>query len=77
MSHYLWAMRGYFRQVAGALVLGSLAGIVMNTAVVLPAILLGRAIDAALALDRGQTTPSAVGWAALAFVGGTYPTLRA
>jgi len=71
MNHYLWTMRGYFRQVAGALILGSLAGIVMNTAVVLPAILLGRAIDAALALDRGQTTPSAVGWAALAFVGGT------
>jgi len=71
MNHYLWAMRGYFGQVAGALVLGSLAGIVMNTAVVLPAILLGRAIDAALALDRGQTAPSAVGWAALAFVGGT------
>jgi len=70
-NHYLWAMRGYFRQVAGALILGSLAGIVMNTAVVLPAILLGRAIDAALALDRGQATPSAVGWAALAFVGGT------
>jgi ATP-binding cassette subfamily B multidrug efflux pump len=71
MNHYLWAMRGYFRQVAGALILGSLAGIVMNTAVVLPAILLGRAIDAALALDHGQSTSSAVGWAALAFVGGT------
>ncbi|MGH7343071.1 MAG: hypothetical protein ACREKH_21505 [Candidatus Rokuibacteriota bacterium] len=36
--------------------LGSLAGIVMNTAVVLPAILLGRAIDRALALERGQAT---------------------
>src|SRR5215211_6385649 len=71
MRHYLWDMRPYFRQVAGELVLGSIAGIVMNTAIVLPAILLGRAIDAALALDRGQTTPSAVGWAALALVGGT------
>src|SRR5205823_6801211 len=71
MRHYLWDMRPYFRQVAGELVLGSIAGIVMNTAVVLPAILLGRAIDTALALERGQTSASAVGWAALAFVGGT------
>src|SRR6266508_3101816 len=71
MRQYLWELRPYFRQVAGELVLGSLAGIVMNTAVVLPAILLGRAIDTALALSRGQATPSAVGWAGLAFVGGT------
>ena len=49
---YLWKLRPYFRQVAGELVLGSLAGIVMNTAVVLPAILLGAAIDKALALER-------------------------
>src|SRR5262245_56459182 len=71
MRHYLMELRPYFRQVAGELVLGSIAGVVMNTAIVLPAILLGRAIDAALALERGQATPSAVGWAALAFVGGT------
>ena len=37
---YLWEMRPYFRQVAGQLVLGSIAGIIMNTAVVLPAIYL-------------------------------------
>ena len=36
MSYYLWEMRPYFRQVAGQMVLGSLAGIMMNTAVVLP-----------------------------------------
>src|SRR5215207_6187425 len=71
MKHYLWNMRPYFRQVAGALVLGSAAGIVMNTAVVLPAILLGRAIDVALALSRGQATARDVGWAGLTFVGGT------
>src|SRR5439155_4031354 len=71
MIRFLWAMRPYFRQVLGQLCLGSVAGIVMNTAVVLPAILLGRAIDTALALERGQATVSAVGWAALAFVGGT------
>src|SRR5215211_573689 len=70
MKHYLWIMRPYFRQVAGALVLGSLAGIVMNTAIVLPAILLGRAIDTVLALERGQATPSDVGWAALAYLAG-------
>ena len=54
MRYYLWEMRPYFRQVAGQLVLGSIAGIIMNTAVVLPAILLGRAIDAALAFERGE-----------------------
>ena len=69
--HYLWALRPYFRQVAGELVLGSLAGIVMNTAVVLPALLLGRAIDTALAFQRGEAAASSVGWAALALLGGT------
>jgi ATP-binding cassette subfamily B multidrug efflux pump len=71
---FLWQMRPYFRQVAGQLVLGSLAGIVMNTAVVLPAILLGRAIDRALLWERGEATAADVGWAALAFVGGTLLT---
>lgn len=71
MSYYLWEMRPYFRQVAGQLVLGSLMGIVMNTAIVLPAILLGRAIDTALAFERGEATAASVGWAALLFVGGT------
>jgi len=74
MRYYLWEMRPYFRQVAGQLVLGSIAGIVMNTAVVLPAILLGQAIDAALAFERGAVGAGAVGWAALAFVGGTLLT---
>ena len=74
MSYYLWELRPYFRQVAGQLVLGSLAGIVMNTAVVLPAILLGRAIDAVRAFERGDVGAGAVGWAALAFVGGTLLT---
>src|SRR5437588_9088897 len=74
MLGFLWEMRPYFRQVAGQLVLGSVAGIIMNTAVVLPAILLGRAIDRALALERGAATAGDVGWAALAFVGGTLLT---
>jgi ABC-type multidrug transport system fused ATPase/permease subunit len=74
MRHYLWALRPYFRQVAGELLLGALAGILMNTLVVLPAIFLGRAIDMALALERGQAAPADVVWAALAFVGGTLAT---
>jgi len=71
---YLLEMRWYFRQVAGQLVLGSVAGIIMNTAVVLPAILLGRAIDRALAWERGGATAGDVTLAALAFVGGTLLT---
>ncbi len=73
-QHYLWELQPYFRQVAGQLVLGSVCGILMNTAIVLPAILLGRAIDTALAFERGQATAAAVTWAALAFVGGTLAT---
>ena len=69
--HYLWELRPYFRQVGGALVLGSLAGIVMNTTVVLPALLLGHAIDTVLALQRGETTTSAVTRAVLLLFAGT------
>jgi ATP-binding cassette subfamily B protein len=73
-GHYLWQLRPYFRQVAGELALGAISGILMNTAVVLPPILLGRAIDAALAVERGQAAPSAAIGAALAFVLGTLAT---
>jgi ATP-binding cassette, subfamily B, multidrug efflux pump len=72
--NYLWKLRPYFRQVAGELMLGSLAGIVMNTAVVLPAILLGQAIDAALAFERGAATSHEVTVAALLLVAGTILT---
>ena len=72
--NYLWKLRAYFRQTAGELVLGSLAGIVMNTAVILPAILLGNAIDKALALERGEATPDEVTLAALLLIGGTLLT---
>src|SRR5712664_3951174 len=74
MLAFLREMRPYFRQVRGQLVLGSVSGIIMNTAVVLPAILLGRALDRALAWERGEATATAVGWAALALVGGTLLT---
>lgn len=72
--NYLWKLRPYFRHVAGELVLGSAAGIVMNTAVILPAILLGAAIDKALALERGEATAEDVTIAALLLVAGTLLT---
>jgi ATP-binding cassette, subfamily B, multidrug efflux pump len=71
---YLWKLRPYFRQAAGELALGSLAGIVMNTAVVLPAILLGNAIDKALALERGEATAEQMTLAVLLLIGGTLLT---
>lgn len=74
MKHYLWTLRPYFRQVAGQLVIGSICGILMNTMIVLPAVLLGRAIDVTLAFDQGQATPADITWAALAFLGGTLAT---
>jgi len=74
MFGFLWLMRPYFRQVAGQLVLGSIAGIIMNTAVVLPPILLGRAIARALAWERGTATAGDVAWAALVFIAGTLLT---
>ncbi len=72
--NYLWQLRAYFRQVAGQLVIGSLAGIVMNTAVILPAILLGNAIDKVLALERGAATRDEVTLAALLLIAGTLLT---
>src|SRR4051794_32290542 len=74
MIRFLWALRPYFRQVAGELLLGSIAGIIMNTAVILPAILLGKAIDTALSASRGEADSRAVIVAALAYVGGTLLT---
>jgi ABC-type multidrug transport system fused ATPase/permease subunit len=65
---FLWELRPYFRQVAGLLVVGSVAGILMNVAIVLPAVFLGRAINTVLAYQRGETSASSVTWAAIAFV---------
>src|SRR5216683_3044096 len=73
-ARFLWRMCPYARQVAGELVLGSVCGIIMNTAVVLPALLLGRAVDQVVALSRGETTPTAVTLAALLFVARTLTT---
>ena len=74
MTAPLARLRPYFRRCAGRLVLGSLAGIVMNTAAVLPPLLLGRAVDQALAFTAGRADGAAVAWAALAFAGGTLAT---
>jgi len=74
VKHYLWEIRPYFRHVAGELMIGSICGILMNTMIVLPAVLLGRAIDVTLAFDQGQATINDVTWAALAFLGGTLAT---
>lgn len=67
---FLKAMIAYLKQVAGLLVIGAIGGAVMNTAVVLPAILLGRAIDLAMAWEKGGATGSDVLRAGLAYAGG-------
>jgi ATP-binding cassette, subfamily B, multidrug efflux pump len=43
-------------------------GIIMNTAIVLPALMLGRAIDAVLAIERGEGDATTAGWAAISLV---------
>ena len=64
----------YFAPVRWRLVVGSLAGIAMNTAAVLPPLLLGAAIDSAIAFSRGEATAARVGWSALLFLAGTFAT---
>ncbi len=71
---FLWTLRPYYRQVAGLLVVGSAGGIVMNIAIVLPAVLLGRAVNVVLAAERHEATSTQVGVAALLFVAGTAAT---
>lgn len=72
--HYLWLLRPFFKKSLMPLALGSISGVLMNTLVVLPAVLLGRAVDTVLALERGQASASQAGWAAAAFLGGTLAT---
>ncbi len=71
MKHYLWKARPYYRRVAGLLFLGALCGIVCNIAVVLPAMLMGRAIDTLQAVEQGKATLKALLRATAAYVGGT------
>jgi ATP-binding cassette subfamily B protein len=70
MRLYLRGLRPYYRHVLGSIVIGSVCGLIMNTTVVLPAILLGRAIDTVNAVAAGDTLAVEVGWAALAYLGG-------
>ncbi len=71
MRHFLKTIQPYLKQVSGLLLIGSLGGLVMNTTVVLPAILLGRAIDAAIAWGEGQAASFGVLLAGATYVGAT------
>lgn len=72
--HFLLRLRPYYRQVAGLLVVGSVAGIVMNVAIVLPAVFLGRALNTVLAYQRHHATAGQVTLAAGLFVAATAAT---
>jgi ATP-binding cassette subfamily B multidrug efflux pump len=71
---FLFALRPYFRQIAGLLVVGSLSGIVMNVAIVLPAVFLGRAINSVLSFERHRASGRSVAVAAALFVAATATT---
>jgi ABC-type multidrug transport system fused ATPase/permease subunit len=73
-ARLLWPLRGYFRRVAGLLVIGSLAGIAMNTAVVLPSVLLGRAVNTVVAYREGTASAHAVAAAVALMVAGSIAT---
>jgi ATP-binding cassette subfamily B multidrug efflux pump len=74
VKHYLWELRSYYRHTAGELLLGSICGILMNTMVVLPAVMLGRAIDVTLAFEKHQAGLKDITWAALAYLLATLAT---
>jgi len=71
---FLLDVSRYFGSVQWRLTVGSIAGIVMNTAAVLPPLLLGNAIDSALAFSQGRAAAAQVSWAAALFVAGTLAT---
>lgn len=71
---FLLALRPYFRQIAGLLIVGSLAGIVMNVAIVLPAVFLGRAVNTVLDYERHLRNAGSVATAAALFVVATAAT---
>lgn len=71
---FLIRLRPYFRQVAGLLTVGSLAGIVMNVAIVLPAVFLGRAVNAVLDYQRHRASVGQVALSAVLFVVATAAT---
>jgi len=65
---------GYLRQTAGQLTLGSAAGILTNSLVVLPAILLGRALDTVMAWQAGKAGSRDAALAIAAYAGGVLLT---
>ena len=71
---FLIAMGPYFKQIRGLLYLGSITGVLMNTAIVLPAIFLGRAINTVLAFEHGTAASRSVATSALWFVLATAAT---
>lgn len=73
-ARLLTPLRPYLRQVTGLVVIGSLAGVVMNIAVVLPAVLLGRAVDTVLAYARDEVPFGEVTQAVVLLVAGTLAT---
>src|SRR5260370_27693034 len=58
-THFLWRMRPYARHVAGELVLGAVFGIIINTAVVVPALLLRLAVGQVVGLSPCEHTAPA------------------
>jgi hypothetical protein len=60
----LRSMAPYLRQVGGLLTIGSLGGVAMNNTVVLPAVLLGHAINVALPVSHGAATTADLAGAA-------------
>ncbi len=73
-TRFLWSLRPYFRQVTGLLVVGSVAGILMNVAIVLPAVFLGRAINSVLEYERHRASSGSVARAAVLFIVATAAT---
>ncbi|ABK05897.1 ABC transporter related (plasmid) [Arthrobacter sp. FB24] len=67
-------MLPYGRQVAGLLVLGSVCGVLMNTAVVLPSLLLGQAVNTVVQFRDGQADAASVTAALVLLVAGTLAT---
>ena len=67
-------IREYLFQTAGQLGLGAISGILTNSLVVLPAIFLGRAIDAVMAWENGKGDAHSAGWAVAMYAGGVFLT---
>jgi ABC-type multidrug transport system fused ATPase/permease subunit len=72
--HYLLQLRPYYRQLSGLIVVGSLCGIAMNVAVILPPLLLGNAINMVQDAQRGTGTTAQVAVAALLLILGSAAT---